>query len=31
MGYSVPTSVSIEHMDMDDQLATDLVAKGFIF
>lgn len=31
MGYSVPSSVSIEHMGMDDQLATDLVVEGFIF
>lgn len=31
MEYSVPCSISIQHMGIDDQLATDLVVKGFIF
>lgn len=31
MGYSVPSSNSIEHMDIDDHLATDLVVKRFLF
>lgn len=31
MGYSIPSPISTEHMDIDDQLATDLVVKGFVF